>query len=291
MGRELAAQIVDLLKGACMLAAAGSVMMLLQSNPLLTAALQAAVVAKVTQMKSEEWQELQELFIDTAKSIGTGLSEQYIQPFTNIGKYIDKKWDLTEEEWVQFGRDILKIILIVVDIVLLFVGIGEAKQATNAAKLASTAKVAKTSKISILLERLFGKKGIQLIDDLLGLLNKFKKVDDAPKSLWPESYFVKKIDMNKAPLISAKTALGYNRNGPWFWRLMVKEAPEMFSPQNIRLIKAGKSPIVDSTWIKYNPTHQSFSGEKLIHHHIDQLNWATGLPESIHIKLDILQIK
>jgi len=116
-------------------------------------------------------------------------------------------------------------------------------------------------------ERLFGAKGARLIDDLLELLSKFKKTDNAPIS-------------------SLKTALGYNRNGPWFWRQMAKEAPEMFSPQNMRLIKAGKSPIVDSTWIKYNPTHQSFLGEKLIHHHIDQLNWATGLPESIHIKLD-----
>jgi HNH/Endo VII superfamily nuclease toxin with a HHH motif len=80
----------------------------------------------------------------------------------------------------------------------------------------------------------------------------------------------------------AKNAAGFPRNGPWFWRQMLKNNPEMFSDANKAAIRAGKSPVVDDTWINYNPTHQSFTGDKLIHHHIDQGPIASGLPETIH---------
>ena len=99
----------------------------------------------------------------------------------------------------------------------------------------------------------------------------------------PGSYVdrIQTIDMTSAPG-SAVNAAGFSRNGPWFWRQMLKKYPEMFSDANKAAIRAGRSPIVDDAWIKYNPTHQSIAGDKLIHHHIDQGAIASGLPETIH---------
>jgi hypothetical protein len=63
---------------------------------------------------------------------------------------------------------------------------------------------------------------------------------------------------------------------------MLKRQPWLFSEANKVAIRAGRSPIVDDTWIQHNPTHQSFKGNKLVHHHIDQGPMASGLPEKIH---------
>lgn len=93
------------------------------------------------------------------------------------------------------------------------------------------------------------------------------------------------IDMNNAPPSSVKTSLGFNRNGPWFWRELLKKNGEMFSEANKRLIRQGKSPIVDDEWLKFNPQHGEYLGDKLIHHHIDQGRFASGLPERLHRQL------
>lgn len=63
---------------------------------------------------------------------------------------------------------------------------------------------------------------------------------------------------------------------------MLKKHPEMFDRSNKMLIKASKSPFVNKQWIKYNPTHQSYLGEKLVHHHINNEGFATGIPEAVH---------
>jgi hypothetical protein len=93
------------------------------------------------------------------------------------------------------------------------------------------------------------------------------------------------IDMNNAPAKSDLTALGFKRNGPWFWRQLRQKTPELFSDGNKRAIAKGRSPVVDETWVKYNPQHASQMGEKLVHHHIDQGRFASGLPESLHESL------
>jgi RHS repeat-associated protein len=100
----------------------------------------------------------------------------------------------------------------------------------------------------------------------------------------PESYLSTeyKIDMRDAPAGSATNAAGYARNGPWFWRQMLAKNPKLFSDSNAAAIRAARAPVVDSTWIKYNPSHQAFEGEKLIHHHLNQGAEAVGLPEPIH---------
>lgn len=90
------------------------------------------------------------------------------------------------------------------------------------------------------------------------------------------------IDMSQAPAGSATNAAGIQRNGPWFWRKMLSSHPEMFSRDNIAQIKAGRSPIVDETWISFNSSHSAYKGNKLIHHHIDQGKMAAGIPEQVH---------
>lgn len=93
------------------------------------------------------------------------------------------------------------------------------------------------------------------------------------------------IDMTNAPVNSASNALGFQRNGPWFWRQLRDQKPEIFSPVNLRRIKQGRSPLVDETWLKHNPQHAGYLDDKLIHHHIDQGRMASGLPETIHQEL------
>jgi hypothetical protein len=100
----------------------------------------------------------------------------------------------------------------------------------------------------------------------------------------PGSYLNTKLSVNMrgAPAGSATNAAGFARNGPWFWRQMLNEHPEMFSDLNKALIKRGRSPLIDDTWIRSNPTHQSFKGDRLIHHHINQGSRACALPEIVH---------
>lgn len=45
------------------------------------------------------------------------------------------------------------------------------------------------------------------------------------------------IDMTPAPGRRVNAA-GFPRNGPWFWRQMLKDHPEMFSSTNVAQIKA-----------------------------------------------------
>jgi len=100
----------------------------------------------------------------------------------------------------------------------------------------------------------------------------------------PRSYINSRftINMAGAPAGSATNAAGFARNGPWFWRQMLGQHPELFSAANRTAIAAGRSPVVDATWVAQNPTHQSFMGSRLIHHHIEQGAIATGLPEPVH---------
>ncbi len=91
-----------------------------------------------------------------------------------------------------------------------------------------------------------------------------------------------KINMNNAPAGSSTNAAGYKRNGPWFWREMLKNHPEMFDADNVAAIKQGRAPIVNDKWVQYNPTHLKYKGIKLQHHHIKQGNMAAGIPKKVH---------
>jgi RHS repeat-associated protein len=100
----------------------------------------------------------------------------------------------------------------------------------------------------------------------------------------PDSYINSRytISMVGAPARSATNAAGFARNGPWFWRQMLKQHPELFSDANAALIRRGRAPVIDATWVAGNPTHQSFLGDTLIHHHIGQGGIATALPQRVH---------
>ncbi len=100
----------------------------------------------------------------------------------------------------------------------------------------------------------------------------------------PDSYINKEytVDMRAAPASSGINAAGYPRNGPWFWRQMLANHPELFDTTNATRIRAGRSPIVNRGWIAKNPNHAGLLDQRLIHHHIDQGPIATPLPESIH---------
>jgi len=98
----------------------------------------------------------------------------------------------------------------------------------------------------------------------------------------PTELFGQKIDMSSAP--GRTNAAGHPRNGPWFWRKMLEQHPEMFSKENVASIRRNRSPVVDGKWVEYNPTHADYKGGKLIHHHIDQGKMATGIPETAHRK-------
>jgi hypothetical protein len=100
----------------------------------------------------------------------------------------------------------------------------------------------------------------------------------------PESYinFENIVDMRVAPNSSARTAGGFARNANWFWRQMLREKPQMFDAANQARIRGGSSPVVNAQWVKYNPTHEGFVGETLIHHHVNQGPLASPVPESVH---------
>jgi hypothetical protein len=102
----------------------------------------------------------------------------------------------------------------------------------------------------------------------------------------PESYMKPGavVDMQAAPPGSGANAAGFPRNGPWFWRQMVETKPEYFDAANTARIRAGRSPVVNDSWIQSFPEHQGFLGDKLVHHHIEQGPLATPLPETIHQK-------
>lgn len=100
----------------------------------------------------------------------------------------------------------------------------------------------------------------------------------------PQSYINRQlaVDMRAAPAGSATNAAGFARNGPWFWRQLLKERPEMFDAANAARIRAGRSPVVNERWLQHNPMHKAYEGAKLIHHHLDQGPIATPLPEPVH---------
>lgn len=107
------------------------------------------------------------------------------------------------------------------------------------------------------------------------------QVSEIPKAYINTKY---QIDMSNAPAGSRTNVGGHARNAGWFWRRMLRNRPELFSAANKENIRLRRAPIVDDTWIQHNPMHQSFKGDILVHHHIDQGKFASALPETIHRK-------
>jgi hypothetical protein len=90
------------------------------------------------------------------------------------------------------------------------------------------------------------------------------------------------VNMNNVPGASSTNAFGFPSGGNAYFRELMRTNPQMFSQRNSDFVSRGKNPEVDSTWIQYNPTHQSFSGETLVHHHWMQGNIAVAIPTTVH---------
>ena len=93
--------------------------------------------------------------------------------------------------------------------------------------------------------------------------------------------------------IEKANAAGYLRDANYFGREFLKKYPEMLSEENKARILAGKSPIVDEVWLKYHPNQKAFLGERLEHHHINNLGEAAYVPQSLHrgkVNKDILHV-
>jgi len=105
----------------------------------------------------------------------------------------------------------------------------------------------------------------------------------------PKSYMNERdiVDMEPGrglPRSTLNTA-GEVRNADYFWRQLLARNPDMFSKSNrYRIEELELSPRVDATWLKYHAAHQSFKGEILHHHHIDQGRFAVPLPQTVHEK-------
>lgn len=79
-----------------------------------------------------------------------------------------------------------------------------------------------------------------------------------------------------------QTLNGGIRNARQFWSQWSGAYPETLSDANIARIQMGQSPIVDDAWINEFPEHADYSGETLIHHHLDYGPNAIPLPGSVH---------
>ena len=93
--------------------------------------------------------------------------------------------------------------------------------------------------------------------------------------------------------VEKANAAGYLRDANYFGKEFLKKYPEMLSEENKARILAGKSPIVDEVWLKYHPNQKAFLGERLEHHHINNLGEAAYVPQSLHrgkFNKDILHV-
>jgi RHS repeat-associated protein len=89
------------------------------------------------------------------------------------------------------------------------------------------------------------------------------------------------IDMTNAPA-KGTNAAGVPRNAIWFFKQQLAAKPEMFSEENKMNIAQGKNPVVDETWIKFNPSAAAYEDQVLWHHHIDGGKMAAAIPRGLN---------
>ncbi len=103
----------------------------------------------------------------------------------------------------------------------------------------------------------------------------------------PASYINMATAVNMNNVVGSGTgatnAFGFPRDGNAYFTELLRTNPQMFSEQNVRRINVNReAPRIDAQWIQYNPSHQAFSGESLVHHHWMQSNVAVAIPTSVH---------
>ncbi|RMX07838.1 hypothetical protein D8I35_01545 [Corticibacter populi] len=92
------------------------------------------------------------------------------------------------------------------------------------------------------------------------------------------------IDMQSIGTGSGVNAFGFRRDSVAFFRGLLRINPELFSSSNQKLINNRLSPVVDAQWVQHNPTHQSYQGAKIVHHHWMQGPVAIPIPEPLHVQ-------
>lgn len=127
------------------------------------------------------------------------------------------------------------------------------------------------------------------VEDELGLIDAELLQQGVPNTdPIPEGYYIKGtgIDMTPAMPRNGRTVYGDPRNAKYFWEELIKKRPEMFSEDNRNFISANdfRSVKVDNQWVKYNPTHQAYLKNQLVHHHHKQRNMAFAIPAKVHQK-------
>jgi len=90
------------------------------------------------------------------------------------------------------------------------------------------------------------------------------------------------VNMDNVVGASGTNAFGFNRDSSAYFRLLMQQQPQMFSARNVERINNREAPQVDSQWVQFNPTHQSFLNSRLVHHHWMQGNTAVAIPEPLH---------
>ena len=103
----------------------------------------------------------------------------------------------------------------------------------------------------------------------------------------PASYINMATAVNMNNVVGAGTgatnAFGFPRDGNAYFTELLRTNPQMFSTKNQLLITQEKiAPVVDAQWIAYNPSHQAFTGQALVHHHWMQGNMAVAIPAQVH---------
>ncbi len=76
------------------------------------------------------------------------------------------------------------------------------------------------------------------------------------------------VNMSQVVGASGVNAFGFNRDSNAYFKLLLQQQPQMFSQTNRdNVLIRNQAPKVDAQWIQYNPTHQSFRDQTLVHHH------------------------
>jgi filamentous hemagglutinin len=104
------------------------------------------------------------------------------------------------------------------------------------------------------------------------------------RSPLPDTYMYIQWGLNSDILASARdvTAFGFKRDGNAYFLELLARYPQLFSPRNAIRIKDGMAPTIDLQWVRHNPSHISFIGETLVHHHWMQGPLIVPLPRPIH---------
>jgi filamentous hemagglutinin len=84
--------------------------------------------------------------------------------------------------------------------------------------------------------------------------------------------------------VGEATLNGGVRNARQFWKDWSGTYADTLSDANAMRITAKQSPIVDNVWIRNFPEHSAYSGETLVHHHLEYGPKAIPLPGTVHSK-------